>query len=1008
VANSVQIAVGVTDNATAQFQKISAADQEMNKQMIAAHEASNKAMKTAFSDNIKAIDTSKYQEQYAKLTMGPTTAGFAKQSAEMDKQIALQRDKLKLLAEARDNADNPRSIGKYAMQLERQNVVLAEMEQRRKALSISPYAANLGLAQQDRNNMQAQRGIDNNKYKDGSYALYAAQSSSMKPILEQQAGVVNKAADAHRATVAAYGAESSAAKTSMATLLAEKKMYSDLEKEISNVNKLRREKITGPIGAGLSAASIGVAAVGGYALSAAISEKAVDRQVSASFGSRADDITKYSQQMREEFGLNETEVRKSASSFNMMLQSMGLTNKESYEMSTGFTKLSSEVAAFYGISSEDATEKLRAGLMGRTRGLVELGVAVSKETINNYAYTHSIADQGATLTESQTALASYAVISEKLAQTNGTLAATMDGPAGQLRMLKNTSEDLAKSLGNQLLPDFLKLVQSANSVASFGEKSKGALDGAGGAFAKFGVEAAGAIGLLRGLGMVLGFAVNPWVALAITVGLATQKLEEFLKKKREVDLVQHGDQGKNKADVYLNPDTGKYEKDQEYFAPWGTKLTRRQELSPEEVADMHGSLPPGKERAGFANLKGDNPSPDLPGLQKDLETKRQTDSEAKAEADRQAEAAKELAASRLQTERQLQNELFKMRHQGAYATFQDDLQIQMEEINLKEKEAVKIIGAPEAKQYYDQIRVETQRIADDKIRKSTEDLNRDIYKITHSSIEAQIADIEHKKAESIRAGIAEADAEKMAAAEKAKLQWDSSKEIQGDLFKSAPNRNDYQSKMYDLNNRSISLQEKYGKDDLDIFRTIEQEKTKIMEDETRSRMSKMRALTSGEFGEEVAAVKDAILKGKDPDAAYEKAHKTAERDRNAQVGAEWSVLGKQGIDPTRADFEQQLSSRGMDARFMRYGNVNSYHDESKFSPNSLKFNQDNTIVNASTNDLIGRRDQSLSSVYVQPLPAKEVPKMQVYITVTYDEAGNEKIIGTITDGIKNNLEAWGS
>lgn len=994
MSNNVQIAVGVTDNATAQFQKISAADQEMNKQMIAAHEASNKQMRSAFSDNIKAIDVSKYQEQYAKLTMGPTTAGFAKQTAEMDKQISLQRDKLKLLAEARDNADNPRSVGKYAMQLERQNVVLAEMEQRRKALSISPYAAGLGLAQQDRQNVQAQRAIDNNKYKDGSFALYGAQTASLKPILEQQAGVVNKAADAHRATVAAMGAESSAAKTSLATLLAEKKMYSDLEKEISNVNKLRREKIAGPIGAGLSAASVGVAAVGGYALSAAISEKAVDRQVAASFGSRADDITKYSQQMREEFGLNETEVRKEAASFNMMLQSMGLTNKESYEMSTGFTKLSSEVAAFYGISSEDVTEKLRAGLMGRTRGLVELGVAVNEETIKNYAYTHSIADQGATLTESQTALAAYAVISEKLAQTNGTLAATMEGPAGQLRMLKNTSEDLAKSLGNQLLPDFLKLVQAANSVVAFGEKSKGALDGAGGAFARFGVEAASVIGLIRGLGMIVGFAVNPWVALAIATATATFNLNEYIKKAHETNLVKVGNLVQQEAppstenpggnaNVRIDPKTGKYQKEIYGHNTWGgTWKMWRTITNPSEVEKVQGLMPI---------------TPETPKTPEQV----QKEAELKAEKERQEEVAKELAASKLQTELQLQNELFKMRHQGAYATFQDDLQIQMEELNLKEHEAVKILGAPEAKYYYDQLRAETVRIQNDKIRKSTEDLNREVYKITHSTIEGQLADIEHKKTESIRAGIAEVDAEKMAATEIAKIAWDRDKEMHGELWKSTPDRNEYQNKMYDLNGKSVSLQEKYSKDNLDITRAIEQEKTKIVEEETRSRMSKVSALMSGEFGEELAAVKEAIIKGTDVDSAYRVAHQKHERDKNATVDAEVYLSGQLGIDPNKANFDQQIAGYGMDARYYQRMGLDPYHPK-------LKLDEDNKIVNSGTNELMGARNLAMPSVYVPPLPIQSRPPLQVNVNVTYDEAGNEKIVNTITDGIKQNLEAWGS
>jgi hypothetical protein len=175
---------------------------------------------------------------------------------------------------------------------------------------------------------------------------------------------------------------------------------------------------------------------------------------SVSMGKMEKQGRQFSEEFGRSLGLNDYNIRKMMGTFNVMLNSMGMTEKQAYSMSEGFTKLAYDMASFYNLPIEEAFIKLQAGISGEVEPLKRLGILVNENTIKTYAYTHGIAEQGAQLTEQQKVMARYGVIMEQTKKAQGDLTRTQDTASNQTKILKEQTELLAIELGKELLPAF--------------------------------------------------------------------------------------------------------------------------------------------------------------------------------------------------------------------------------------------------------------------------------------------------------------------------------------------------------------------------------------------------------------------------------------------------------------------------------------------------------------------------------------------------------------------------
>ena len=236
-----------------------------------------------------------------------------------------------------------------------------------------------------------------------------------------------------------------------------------LQKEIANTNKTvsSLQKTANKTQTGVLSAfsrlrtgiiALGIGKVIKDSITNAMNSVESESLFEVSLGNMADDVRSWSDEIADALGLSATAMRKNTGVIYNMTTSMGVAEDNALKLSKGITLLSEDMASFYNLSSDEAFNKLRAGLTGETEPLKALGILVDENTIKQVAYQEGIAQTGAELTQQQKVLARYVAILKQTGNAQGDLARTIDSPANQLRILKNQIAQCGMAFGNLLLP----------------------------------------------------------------------------------------------------------------------------------------------------------------------------------------------------------------------------------------------------------------------------------------------------------------------------------------------------------------------------------------------------------------------------------------------------------------------------------------------------------------------------------------------------------------------------
>jgi hypothetical protein len=171
-----------------------------------------------------------------------------------------------------------------------------------------------------------------------------------------------------------------------------------------------------------------------------------------SMGKMASSARQWSEGLRKQLGLNAYEVRKNAGTFNLMLGSMGLSEKAAFDMSKGLTQLTYDMSSLYNLPTAQAFEKLQSGISGEIEPLRRLGIVVDENTIKQVALREGIVKQGQEMSQAQKVVARYLAIMEQTSKAQGDWARTMDQPANKMRIIWQEVKNVATDLGMALMP----------------------------------------------------------------------------------------------------------------------------------------------------------------------------------------------------------------------------------------------------------------------------------------------------------------------------------------------------------------------------------------------------------------------------------------------------------------------------------------------------------------------------------------------------------------------------
>lgn len=192
----------------------------------------------------------------------------------------------------------------------------------------------------------------------------------------------------------------------------------------------------------------------------------VQNVVDTVFGESAKKVEEFSKTAATSFGMTELSVKQYAGSMGAMLDSMGIADDQTADMSLALVGLAGDMASFYNLDHDTAWEKIRSGISGETEPLKQLGINMSVANLEAFALSQGIEKAYSEMTAAEQATLRYNYLMEKTANAQGDFAKTSDSYANQQRILSLQFENLATNIGQFLLPNLNNIIIAFNDMMS--------------------------------------------------------------------------------------------------------------------------------------------------------------------------------------------------------------------------------------------------------------------------------------------------------------------------------------------------------------------------------------------------------------------------------------------------------------------------------------------------------------------------------------------------------------
>lgn len=208
-------------------------------------------------------------------------------------------------------------------------------------------------------------------------------------------------------------------------------------------------------------------AFGISAFNAASDAAEMESAFNQTFGRLSGSMRRWAEQTGNQIGRSTQEMMRGANAFGMFFNQAAPPQKAA-QMSATFSKLAQDLGSFFNVDTEDAIQKLSAGLSGETEPLRAFGVFMNEATIKAKALKLGLGGVGRELTDEEKVMARYAIILDKTQKAQGDAARTADSSANQIKRSKAAYEELQVTVGTKLLPKLTPLITKlASAVESF-------------------------------------------------------------------------------------------------------------------------------------------------------------------------------------------------------------------------------------------------------------------------------------------------------------------------------------------------------------------------------------------------------------------------------------------------------------------------------------------------------------------------------------------------------------
>lgn len=190
----------------------------------------------------------------------------------------------------------------------------------------------------------------------------------------------------------------------------------------------------------------------------------VENVVRTTFGNYEKLIQDFSKTSIQDFGMSELTAKQVASRFQAMGTAMGFSQGKMADMSLQLTKLTADMASFYDMEQSDVARNLQAVFTGETEPLRKYGLDLTQATLKEWAMKQGLDADISSMTQAEKTMLRYQYVMANTAAAQGDFARTADTWANQIRILKQSFEQLAAIIGGALINAFKPFVRTLNAV----------------------------------------------------------------------------------------------------------------------------------------------------------------------------------------------------------------------------------------------------------------------------------------------------------------------------------------------------------------------------------------------------------------------------------------------------------------------------------------------------------------------------------------------------------------
>lgn len=244
-----------------------------------------------------------------------------------------------------------------------------------------------------------------------------------------------------------------------ANLKALSEQFKNVGDKLTNAGSAMTTKVTAPIAAGYTAA----------AKYASDYEENLNK-IDVAFGKNSKSVKDWANTARAEYGLSKVQATEAVSAFGALSKGIGLTEGQASEMSTTLAGLSSDLGSYFNVGTDESAKALEGIFTGESEALKKFGVVMTDTNLKKFAE-----DQGLVwneLDQTEKTMLRYQFVLANTKDAQGDFARTSDGTANSTKIFKAAIQDLATSIGTNLLPIITPVIQKITSwINKFNELS---------------------------------------------------------------------------------------------------------------------------------------------------------------------------------------------------------------------------------------------------------------------------------------------------------------------------------------------------------------------------------------------------------------------------------------------------------------------------------------------------------------------------------------------------------